>query len=75
MAIDQEIYEEREALCHMAGIEIDVMRSAWMDASGFVHHWRCRLHVKGTMPARYYAFVEGLELGDWWAAINLLKTS
>lgn len=74
----KQTFEEREALCHMHDIEIDVIRQPWVDNSQFKHQYYCRLTRKDDVmgsAGRYFQLVEGLGLAEWWEAINKLLTS
>lgn len=66
-----EILEEREALCHMHGIDFDIIKRAWTDNSNVHHPWVCRLHMKCN-PGAPFVMVQGLEMAEWWEAINRL---
>lgn len=68
----QDILDEREALCHMHDMTVDIIQRAWVDNSQ-LHPWVCRIHLRASpgLPCR---LIEGLGLGDWWKAINELLT-
>ncbi len=71
---DYDTIEEREALCHMHDIMIDVSKSSWTDNSRVYHPYVCRLSMRANLGRGPFVTVEGLGMAEWWEGINALLT-